>query len=609
MDWAIYQRGTLSSDPCDDSDRASVNPGCGDDAARSQRAAMSDTLREGQHLGRFLLERKLGAGTFGAVWQARDTTLGEVIAVKVLHPWLADEKTALERLKREVVLARRITHQNVCRLFDLHEVDGQLCVTMELIAGESAVERLMRAPVPFGHANVIFRQLISGMAAAHDCGVIHRDIKPSNVLLRSPEPAAAASADGDPPQPVLLDFGIARSGSMQQLTRPGTLVGTLRFMAPELWNGAEAGPLSDQYAMGMVGFALYSRRLPYPAMNTPREQLDAIKQNPRGLQDVVPAFPTAIAAVIERAIRIEPAQRFPDAHAFLNAFNAAVATVTDDLDLTTDPRGRRARGSNVDVIFGGGEAAVGASDEQSALQMAASGDVIPISVVNIDGPTVSTTVSKSKAPERRLVVAAGVLALVAAGLGVVLVLRPAPPVAAPPAPSPQTPTPSLATIDKVAAAADVAPGIAPGVAADAGDDAPTKAGPDFDARLAAARARMTALGLRPGDVPAVDGHLSRAAALQRKNLSPSAALTAAGRELDAVVVNEAFVRRKIDRFNSALALASRAIPDVHSALRPTGQKIASQTSARDFVGANKTLNEGFASLEKLERGEQRNKKP
>jgi hypothetical protein len=71
----------------------------------------------------------------------------------------------------------------------------------------------------------------------------------------------------------------------------------------------------------------------------------------------------------------------------------------------------------------------------------------------------------------------------------------------------------------------------------------------------------------------------------------------------------AFVRRKIDRFNSALALASRAIPDVHSALRPTGQKIASQTSARDFVGANKTLNEGFASLEKLERGEQRNKKP
>ncbi len=565
---------------------------------------------QGQQLGRFVLEAKLGSGTYGTVWRALDTSLGETVAIKILHAHLASEATASERLKREVVLARRIAHPSVCRLFDLHEVDGHTFITMELIEGESLVDRLKQKPLPFTHTNVILHRLIGGMAAAHACGVIHRDIKPSNILLRP------ATSPTTPPSPVLLDFGIARSGSLQQLTRPGTLVGTMRFMAPELWGGGEAGPASDQYAMGMVGYAMYSRRLPFAAMNTPREQYEALKKRPILLHESIKGFPEGIAAVIDQAIRFDPAARHESAETFAAALEDAVSAAGEMHAPTTEMGARR-----VDVIFGGKGSADGSADGAPAevsgpVPMAASGDVMPVFDAASAQPTVSGVALLQRPKERRLMLAAGVLAIVALGLAVGLLTAP---------PATTTTTTAAAT---TAAATSIAPPAPPTTAPDppaavdagvvdapidAPSDAPLEPGTNdassaaereaaaVDARIAAVKGRLRAKGLRSDDVPGVDSALSRARDLRRRGQLSRALSTLSGadRDIDAVVVNEAFVRRKVDRFNSALAKKAKTYADAHNELRPAAQKVAASMSSRDFAGANQALNKAFDALDKL----------
>jgi serine/threonine protein kinase len=566
-----------------------------------------DEVGQGQQLGRFVLEQKLGAGTYGTVWRARDTSLGETVAIKILHAHLASEATALERLKREVVLARRISSPHVCRLFDLHEVDGHTFITMELIEGESLVERLKRQPLPFAHTNIILHRLIGGMAAAHAGGVIHRDIKPSNILLRP------ATNPTSPPTPVLLDFGIARSGTLQQLTRPGTLVGTMRFMAPELWGGGEAGPLSDQYAMGLVGYAMYSRRLPFAAMNTPREQFEALKKRPTLLSDAVGGFPTTIAAVIDRAISFDPAHRYESADAFADALEDAVNGVGEmQAAPSTEMVPRR-----VDVIFGGSASGASNADVSGPMAMASSGDVVPV----LDGvsaqPTSSGATMLHRPKERRLLVAAVVLAVVALGLGVGLMSAPATTTTATTVATTttKTPLPTLTPTTPPAPAPTAVDGASDaGVDVDGDGDvgpddsgdakaAAEREGAAVDARIAALRNRLRAKGLRGDDVPSIDGAVARARDHRRRGQFSKAttALAAAEKELDGVAVNEAFVRRKVDRFNSALATKAKTHADAHTQMRPAAQKVAASLSSRDFAATNKALNAAFDALEKLPR--------
>ena len=160
----------------------------------------------GLFAGRYQIERQLGEGGMGTVYRAHDREVDERIALKLLHGGASMGATMIERFRREVRLARRVTHRNVARTYDLGEHNGVRFLTMEYIRGESLQDRLTRRgrPLPWREAARLCSEITQGLIAAHEVGVIHRDLKPANILLED-DPERTGSA-----RVVITDFGIAR---------------------------------------------------------------------------------------------------------------------------------------------------------------------------------------------------------------------------------------------------------------------------------------------------------------------------------------------------------------------------------------------------------------
>ncbi len=187
--------------------------------------------------GRYDVLELLGAGGMGAVYRAHDRELDEIVALKVIRSDRASHPHMVEQFRREVKLARRVTHVNIARTFELGYAEGVVFCTMELVDGESLRSRLRReGKLSVREAATIARGLCDGLTVAHAAGVIHRDIKPDNVLLAS---------DG---RVVLADFGVATLTAVTD----GALVGTLEYMAPEQARGEPPTPASDLYSVGLV---------------------------------------------------------------------------------------------------------------------------------------------------------------------------------------------------------------------------------------------------------------------------------------------------------------------------------------------------------------------
>ncbi len=193
----------------------------------------------------------LGVGGMGNVYQARDLELDELVAVKVLLPHVVGAPGALERFRREVKLARRVTHANVARVFDLGEHGNDRVLTMELVDGESLGAKLRReGALPFQKVVSIARAVCAGVGAAHDAGVIHRDLKPDNVLL---------SAEG---RVVVTDFGIARAAS--EPGRTAGVFGTPAYMAPEqIDERSVIDHRAEVYAVGELIYEMLCGRPPW----------------------------------------------------------------------------------------------------------------------------------------------------------------------------------------------------------------------------------------------------------------------------------------------------------------------------------------------------------
>jgi len=194
--------------------------------------------------GRYRILHLLGRGGMGEVYRAEDLTLDQTVALKFLPPELSGDPLWLERVRREVTLARRVSHPNVCRVHDLGEVHDLLFISMEFIDGEDLASLLRRIGRPTGEkALEIARQVTAGLAAAHAAGVLHRDLKPANVMLDGQGRAR------------LTDFGLAAPGDRSDGEE---LAGTPAYMAPEQLKGLGASPQSDLYALGLVFFELFT---------------------------------------------------------------------------------------------------------------------------------------------------------------------------------------------------------------------------------------------------------------------------------------------------------------------------------------------------------------
>ncbi|WP_432197177.1 serine/threonine-protein kinase [Streptomyces sp. bgisy027] len=252
---------------------------------------------------RYLLVERVGSGGMGTVWRAEDRLLGRHVAVKKLHipPHLQDDevRTLYERTRREARSAARIAHPNVIVVHDVLDDEGLPCIVMEYIPSLTLSDVLkQRGPLPPAEAARIGRAMASALRAAHEAGVLHRDVKPGNVLL------------GDGGRIVLTDFGIAMESGTSSLTKPGELIGSIRYLAPERLRGAhpETGPASDLWALGATLYQAVEGRDPFRRA-TAIETAYAIATDPydppRGAGELAP--------VIEGLLVKEPGRRM-DVH-------------------------------------------------------------------------------------------------------------------------------------------------------------------------------------------------------------------------------------------------------------------------------------------------------
>ncbi|MDP8980618.1 MAG: serine/threonine-protein kinase [Acidobacteriota bacterium] len=249
-------------------------------------------------VGRFRIVRFIARGGMGEVYEAEDLTLGTKVALKAIHPRITGE-TALGLFKQEILSARRVTHPNVCRIYDIAEHTGEhgdspvTLLTMELLEGPT-LSRHLKDHGPFSRniALPLIQQICAGLQAAHDAGVVHRDFKSSNVIL---------TQHGDGWRPVITDFGLALpAGSGPEPQRAHG--GTPGYVAPEQIRGGPATPATDVYALGVViGRMIGSSRARKPRTLKPGELSDATQ---------VPTNSRLWKGVIERCLEPDPARRY-----------------------------------------------------------------------------------------------------------------------------------------------------------------------------------------------------------------------------------------------------------------------------------------------------------
>lgn len=299
------------------------------DVARTARlddhgeVSWSTSFRPGAVVGqRYVIRRFIARGGMGEVYEAFDQELQERVALKTVTATASDDPSAVRRLKAEVQLARRVSHPNVCRIYDFGSHRGPSSppisfLTMEFVEGDTLGEHLRRhGPLTPDEALPIARALLAGLAAAHAAGVLHRDFKSDNVVLRR-------SADGI--EPLILDFGLARAlDHMGQSSHSGRgLVGTLAYMAPEQLEGHPSTTASDVYSFGLVWFEMLTGELPFQARSSPAmTTLERLTKPVPPPSSRHPRVPKELDAVVLACLRRSARERLPTAPAVLARLQA-----------------------------------------------------------------------------------------------------------------------------------------------------------------------------------------------------------------------------------------------------------------------------------------------
>jgi tetratricopeptide (TPR) repeat protein/tRNA A-37 threonylcarbamoyl transferase component Bud32 len=265
---------------------------------------------------RYRLVRFLAQGGMGEVYEVEDLELRERVALKTVRPEAAADSLSVERFRREIQLARKVTHPNVCRIFDVshHRQEGDsgqiIFLTMELLEGETLSARLRRGgPLPPDEALPIARQICLGLEAAHQVGIIHRDLKPGNVVLVPARGGVRA---------VVTDFGLARlepghpadHPGAPTLTVAGGLVGTPAYLAPEQLEGGEITTAVDIYALGIVLYEVATGTVPFLGDSLLATAVKRLKENPVSPRTHAPNLDRRWEAAILRCLEREPAARF-----------------------------------------------------------------------------------------------------------------------------------------------------------------------------------------------------------------------------------------------------------------------------------------------------------
>lgn len=308
----------------------------------------------GRQIDRYEILSRLGAGGIGEVWLAHDTELPRKVAIKMLSPRLAGDADHVGRFQQEARAASLLNHPNIVTIYHVGKWESVDFIAEEFVAGETLRTRLNKGRLDVAEALAIGLQVAGALAAAHESGIVHRDIKPENIMIRP---------DG---LVKVLDFGLARfveqsgpasqiSGRDDSLSRPGVVLGTVRYMSPEQARGLPLDARSDIFSLGAVVYEMLAGRPPFTGATSSDVLAAILQQEPHPLREIAPDIGPELEAVVRRCLEKDTAKRYPstaklrrDLRNIARGF-APMETPSDDLDglLAGEPF-RKAQGKIVD---------------------------------------------------------------------------------------------------------------------------------------------------------------------------------------------------------------------------------------------------------------------
>jgi serine/threonine protein kinase/Tfp pilus assembly protein PilF len=252
--------------------------------------------------GRYQVIEELGKGGMGRVYKVFDTDIKEKVALKMLKPEIASDKETIERFSNELKYARKISHRNVCRMYDLGKAEGTHFITMEYVHGEDLKSMIrMSTGLTIGTVLSIGKQVCEGLAEAHGLGVVHRDLKPQNIMIDKGGNAK------------IMDFGIARSIREKGITGPSVLIGTPEYMSPEQAEAKEVDQRSDIYSLGIILYEMATGRAPFEgetALSIAMKHKGEIPKDPKQFN---PNIPDDLSGVILKCLEKDKAKRYQTA--------------------------------------------------------------------------------------------------------------------------------------------------------------------------------------------------------------------------------------------------------------------------------------------------------
>jgi zinc protease len=264
---------------------------------------------------RYEMLGELGRGGMGIVSKVRDRETGEVLALKILKPEIAANPQILERFKNELLLAHKITHRHVARLYEFHRANDTAYLSMEFVEGESLRSLLEReGRLETGRAIEFARQLADGLAEAHRQSIVHRDLKPENIMI---------GPDGSLK---VMDFGISRSYA-EDATMTGSVVGTPAYMAPEQAEGKSLDHRTDIYAFGLILYEMFTGEQTFHGDTAVTLALKQVRERPTNPTKLTPTLPRRVDAAIMKCLEKDPAKRFQSVE---EAFQALAGVAAPD---------------------------------------------------------------------------------------------------------------------------------------------------------------------------------------------------------------------------------------------------------------------------------------
>jgi serine/threonine protein kinase len=268
----------------------------------------------GQTISHFKIVEELGEGGMGVVYKAQDLNLGRFVALKFLPTHLTSDPEAKKRFIREAKAASALDHPNICTIYEIDELpDGRLFMALACYEGETLRDLLSGGRLETDEAIEIACQVASGLARAHEQGIVHRDVKPENVVITS---------EG---QVKILDFGLAKLAGQTKLTVAGSMLGTIAYMSPEQINGEEVDARSDIFSLGVVLYEMLAGEHPFAAAHEPAMLYRILNEDPPPLADYREGLPEAVQTLIGRMLEKEKEKRLSSLNDFVADLKAAVA--------------------------------------------------------------------------------------------------------------------------------------------------------------------------------------------------------------------------------------------------------------------------------------------